>query len=381
MLSTRIAAWLGARHVHYGWVVVAATFLTMLATAGALSAPGVMIVPLQREFGWDTADISSALAVRLALFGLMAPFAAALLNRFGIRPVVTAALLLIVTGITASFAMSQTWQLLLLWGVLCGVGSGMIALVLGATVATRWFSHRRGLVVGLLTASTATGQLVFLPMLAALTERERSGRGQVVDSAIYEAVLAMTESLVTEWTAAGYQRERTGAILPNVAPSNVYPTKDGQTVLIAANQDTVFRRLAAAMGDPALAEDERYATHGARGAVQEELDDLIAQWSATHEADDLLALLEEHGVPAGRTYRAQDMLRDPHFAARGSIVRVPDERFGELAMQNVAPRFSRTPGSVRWTGPDLGEHTREVLTGVLGLTDGEVDALAADGHV
>ena len=217
--------------------------------------------------------------------------------------------------------------------------------------------------------------------LAALTERERSGRGQVVDSAIYEAVLAMTESLVTEWTAAGYQRERTGAILPNVAPSNVYPTKDGQTVLIAANQDTVFRRLAAAMGDPALAEDERYATHGARGAVQEELDDLIAQWSATHEADDLLALLEEHGVPAGRTYRAQDMLRDPHFAARGSIVRVPDERFGELAMQNVAPRFSRTPGSVRWTGPDLGEHTREVLTGVLGLTDGEVDALAADGHV
>ena len=171
MLSTRIAAWLGARHVHYGWVVVAATFLTMLATAGALSAPGVMIVPLQREFGWDTADISSALAVRLALFGLMAPFAAALLNRFGIRPVVTAALLLIVTGITASFAMSQTWQLLLLWGVLCGVGSGMIALVLGATVATRWFSHRRGLVVGLLTASTATGQLVFLPMLAALTER------------------------------------------------------------------------------------------------------------------------------------------------------------------------------------------------------------------
>jgi MFS family permease len=171
MLSTRIVAWLGRRHVHYGWVVVAATFLTMLATAGALSAPGVMIVPLQGEFGWETADISSALAVRLALFGLMAPFAAALLNRFGIRPVVTAALLLIVTGIATSFAMSQTWQLVLLWGVLCGVGSGMIALVLGATVATRWFSHRRGLVVGLLTASTATGQLVFLPMLAALTER------------------------------------------------------------------------------------------------------------------------------------------------------------------------------------------------------------------
>ena len=171
MLSTRLAAWLGARHVHYGWVVVAVTFLTMLATAGSLSAPGVMIVPLQREFGWETADISTALAVRLLLYGLMAPFAAALLNRFGIRPVVVTAQLLIVAGIVASFAMREVWQLILLWGVLGGVGAGMMAMVLGATVAMRWFAHRRGLVVGMLSASVATGQLVFLPLLAALTER------------------------------------------------------------------------------------------------------------------------------------------------------------------------------------------------------------------
>ena len=217
--------------------------------------------------------------------------------------------------------------------------------------------------------------------LAALHERERSGRGQVVDSAIYEAVLAMMESLVPEWQVAGYQRERTGAVLPNVAPSNVYPTADGQTVLVAANQDTVFRRLAAAMGEPDLALDERYATHGARGAHQAELDDRIAVWTAKHDADGLLALLEEHGVPAGRTYRAQDMLRDPHVAARGSLVRVHDDRFGELAMQNVAPRLSRTPGGVRWTGPTLGEHTREVLGGLLGLDDATLDALAAEGHV
>jgi formyl-CoA transferase len=217
--------------------------------------------------------------------------------------------------------------------------------------------------------------------LAALAERERSGRGQVVDSAIYEAVLAMMESLVTEWQVAGYQRERTGPVLPNIAPSNVYPTKDGQTVLVAANQDTVFRRLAAAMGEPALAQDEHYATHGARGRYAAELDDRIARWSATYLADELLDLLEQHGVPAGRTYRAQDMLRDPHFAARGSIVRVPDKTFGELAMQNVAPRLSRTPGSVRWSGPDLGEHTREVLTGLLGLSDDAVDALAAAGRI
>jgi formyl-CoA transferase len=217
--------------------------------------------------------------------------------------------------------------------------------------------------------------------LAALHERERSGRGQVVDSAIYEAVLAMMESLVPEWQVAGYQRERTGAILPNIAPSNLYPTADGQTVLIAANQDTVFARLAAAMGEPELARDERYVTHGARGAHQQELDDHIAAWTAKQDADDLLQLLDENGVPAGRTYRAQDMLRDPHMAARGSLVRVHDQRFGELAMQNVAPRLSRTPGGVRWTGPELGEHTHEVLGGLLGLSPPEIDELAAGGHI
>jgi sugar phosphate permease len=168
-LSTRLAASLAARNIHYGWVVVATTFLTMLAAAGAVGAPGVMIVPLQQEFGWRTADISVALAVRLVLFGLMGPFAAAFLNRFGVRRVVSVAVLMIALGTAGSFAMTEVWQLILLWGVVVGVGTGMIALVLGATVATRWFAHRRGLVVGMLTASTATGQLVFLPLLAQLT--------------------------------------------------------------------------------------------------------------------------------------------------------------------------------------------------------------------
>ena len=171
MLSTRLSAYLATRDTHYGWVVVATTFLTMLATAGALGAPGVMIVPLQREFGWQNADISFALAIRLVLFGLIGPFAAAFMNRFGIRRVVTAALLLIMAGLAGSFVMTEVWQLVLLWGIVVGVGSGMIALVLGATVATRWFSARRGLVMGMLTASTATGQLVFLPLMAGLTER------------------------------------------------------------------------------------------------------------------------------------------------------------------------------------------------------------------
>ncbi len=166
-----LAAAFARRGIHYGWAVAAVTFLTMLVTAGAVGAPGVLILPLQKEFGWATSEISSALAVRLLLFGLMAPFAAAFMNRFGVRPVAMVALSLIAASIIGSFFMTQLWQLVLLWGFVLGFGTGLTAMVLGATVATRWFVQRRGLVVGLLTASTATGQLVFLPLLAALTEQ------------------------------------------------------------------------------------------------------------------------------------------------------------------------------------------------------------------
>jgi formyl-CoA transferase len=220
-----------------------------------------------------------------------------------------------------------------------------------------------------------------LGTLVALHQRGRSGRGQVVDSAIYEAVLAFMESLLPEWAVAGYQRERTGAVLPNVAPSNVYPTGDGELVLIAANQDSVFARLAGAMGRPGLAQDPRYATHSARGAAMEELDQLISAWTATLAGDDLLALLHEAGVPAGRIFRAADMLADPHFAARQAIVTIPHADFGELPMQNVAPRLSVTPGAVRTAGPALGEHNEPVWSGLLGLTAAELDRLRAAGVI
>jgi sugar phosphate permease len=170
-MSNSFAAVLARRNIHYGWVVAGTTFLTMLVTAGAVGAPGVFILPLQKEFGWQTADISAALAIRLLLFGLMGPFAAALMNRFGVRRIATTALLIIASGLLLSTQMTQVWQLVLLWGFVIGIGTGLTALVLGATVATRWFTQRRGLVVGLLTASSATGQLVFLPLLASLTDR------------------------------------------------------------------------------------------------------------------------------------------------------------------------------------------------------------------
>ncbi|MHC1943234.1 MFS transporter [Bradyrhizobium sp. UFLA06-06] len=171
MISNWLASTLARRNIHYGWVMVAVTFLAALISAGTVGAPGVFIVPLQKEFGWSTAEISLALSIRFILFGLMAPFAAALMNRYGLRNVTLAAQLIVVSGLLASLAMTQVWQLILLWGVVIGIGTGMTALVLGATIAARWFVARRGLVVGILTASVATGQLAFLPLLATLTER------------------------------------------------------------------------------------------------------------------------------------------------------------------------------------------------------------------
>ena len=169
-----------------------------------------------------------------------------------------------------------------------------------------------------------------------------------------------------EYDKAGYVRERTGAILPNVAPSNVYRTIDG-LVLIAANQDTVFARLAEAMGEPELASNPRYSTHAARGSNQQELDARVERWTETRTTRDVLAAMERVGVPAGLIYRAPEMLSDPHFKARDAIVTVPHPDFGELRMQNIAPKLSETPGSVRTASPSMGQHNDEIYLRLLGV--------------
>jgi len=222
MLSTPLAAYLNARGVHYGWIVVGTTFLMMLATAGAMGASGVILTPLQHEFGWSNADISVALAVRLMLFGLMGPFAAAFINRFGVRPVVIVAVTLIVVGILGTIMMTAAWQLVLFWGIIVGLGTGMTALVLGATVATRWFSERRGLVMGMLTASSATGQLVFLPFLASVTQHWgwRAALGFVV--AILAAALAFAFALMRDRPSdLGLAPFGARAIVPAPAPGSL----------------------------------------------------------------------------------------------------------------------------------------------------------------
>jgi formyl-CoA transferase len=222
---------------------------------------------------------------------------------------------------------------------------------------------RMGISIGDSLAAT----FACLGALSALHHREVTGRGQIVDSAIYEAVLNMMESLITEYDKAGYIRERTGAILPNIAPSNVYPTSDGSMVLIAANQDAVFQRLTQAMARPELSQQPEYATHGARGARQKEIDSIIGDWTRTKKCVEVLELMEEFSVPAGLIYRAPEMLEDPHFQAREAIVSVPHPDFGELKMQNVAPKLSRTPGRVRSPSPSLGQHNDDVYRGLLSM--------------
>ena len=235
--------------------------------------------------------------------------------------------------------------------------------------------------VGISIGDSLAATFACLGGLMALHERERTGKGQVVDSAIFESVLAMMESTVPEYTQTNFIRERTGSVLPKVAPSNVYPTNDG-SLLIGANQDTVFKRLCTAMGRPELGEDPRYVSHHARGENQQELDDLISEWTQTLPTKTVLDLMEEHGVPAGKMFKVPDMLEDAHYKARESLVQVPNDTYENLWMQNTFPKMSRTPGEVKWAGVmELGQHNEEIYKGRLGMSDDELQRLQSEGII
>lgn len=235
--------------------------------------------------------------------------------------------------------------------------------------------------MGVSIGDTLTATYGCIGVLAALHHRSQTGKGQIVDAALYESVLQVMEGLVPEYDHEGVIRERSGSILPGIAPSNVYICKDGE-YMIGANKDSLWQRLAEAMGRPELGTDERYATHLARGENQLELDELINSWTRTLTVDEVDALMIAYSIPAGRVYRAPEMLADPHFKAREAIIEVETERFGKLKMQGAFPKLSATPSGVRSPAPSLvGQHNEEVYGGLLGLSGAEIGALKTAGAI
>jgi succinyl-CoA--D-citramalate CoA-transferase len=261
-------------------------------------------------------------------------------------------------------------------------GFGSIGESMGGIRHVTGFPDRPPPRVGISLGDSLAATFGALGAVTALYNRDaRGGRGQIVDVGIYEAVLALMESTIPEYALAGHVRGRTGAILPFVAPSNTYPTSDGDYVVIGANADTVFARFAKAIGHPEWAESERYATHNARGENQEELDERISAWTKEHAAEEVLKTMREASVPAGKLFTAKDMVEDPHYEARENVVTVEDPEMGPFPMQNVVPRLTETPGKVRWTGPALGQHNDEVFGKLLKLSEEEQSGLRERGIV
>lgn len=218
-------------------------------------------------------------------------------------------------------------------------------------------------------------------LLALYARAARGAGGQVVDAAILDACFAMTESMVPDYALGGVVREPSGSRLPRIAPSNVYRSADGRWVVIAANHDTLWRRLAAAIGRPDLAEDPRYASHAARGEHQDELDELIGEWAARHSAVELDEILGRAGVVCAPVNTAADIVADEHFRERGLIVEVQDEHHGAMPVPGVVPRLTGTPGAIRRPAPwTVGADTLEVLR-ALGVEERRIAELAGRGAI
>ena len=236
---------------------------------------------------------------------------------------------------------------------------------------------------GLSIGDSLTARQAFEGILLALYHRDaRGGTGQVVDAAITDACFAMTEAMATEYGLAGIVREPSGTYLSRIAPSNVHRSQDGRWVVIAANHDSLFRRLAGLMGQPGLADDERFATHEARGRNEDELYALIDAWAAQHTAAELDRLLSEGGVVTAGVYTIEDVFEDPYFRERGLLIDRPDPDLGDVPMPGVSPVLTGTPGDVRWSGRwEVGADNADVWGGLVGVPDGERVALAEAGVI
>lgn len=260
-------------------------------------------------------------------------------------------------------------------------GFGSVAEAVGGIRFTTGSPDRPTSRTGVSLGDSLAALFAVIGASTALCERHLSGRGQEVDVAIYEAVMALMESTMADFELEGVLRQRTGGVLPGVAPANSYPCRDGIEVTIAGNGDAVFRRLARAMGQPELADDQRFNSHAARGRNATELDKLVGEWTSSLTQAEVIETLRTHKVPVGPINTAATLITDAQATFREMVLRRPTPQGWEVPMNGIVPKFSRTPGTVLQTGPKLGAHTQQVLADVAGMTKDEIQALAADGAI
>ena len=236
--------------------------------------------------------------------------------------------------------------------------------------------------VGVSIGDSLAGLHAAFGVLLALTARDRNGgQGQDVDVAITESVLAVMESVIADFGAAGTLRQRSGPVIAGLAPSNAYPTVDGSEIVIGANTDGLFKELCGVMGNPGLTADPRFATHKARGDNQPDIDDIIGQWTQSRDKAEIISLMVQHGIPVGPVNDAAGVSTDPHFRERGAIVDVHDAEIGNVTMQGTFPVLGQTPGKINWPGPALGAHSKDILQDRLGMSASEIERLSAAGII
>lgn len=217
--------------------------------------------------------------------------------------------------------------------------------------------------------------------MLALKARERTGKGQMVDVGLYEPIFRILDELAPAYAYKGYVRQRMGPATVNVVPHSHYPTKDHRWLAIACTNDKIYERLAVVMARSGMPAPDDWAALKNREKDREKVDEHVGAWTARHDRDELLRICEEAQVPCGPIYSIDEIFEDPHYAARGNILKMQDDRVGELPIPNLVPRLSDTPGSVNWLGPRLGEHNDEIFKTVLGLTDDDLRRLGAEGVV
>jgi len=260
-------------------------------------------------------------------------------------------------------------------------GFGSIGEAMGGLRYITGYPDRPPVRVGISIGDSVAALYSVIGILLALYYRDvKDGGGQEIDVALYEAVFSLMEGMIPEYDKKGVIRERTGSSFPGIVPTNTYQTKDGKYLVLAANSDNIFQRLLKVMGREDLVGDERFLTNENRVKNQDFIESMIEAWVQERTLDECLKVLNDHAIPAGRIYNAEDIIHDPHYRARDMIVEMENEALGTVKVPGIVPKLSRTPGELKWLGPKIGEHNLEVLKAI-GLSEEQINQMKERGVI